>query len=430
MKLYNINNHNEQVSFCEAVIKGLGSNKGLFFPENLPIFSDKEISDLLEMDFINRSAKILYAYLHDEIPFTQILNFLKIAFNFSVPVVKINHNISILELFHGPTLAFKDFGCRFLAQIIPEITNNKLTIILTATSGDTGAAVANAFHNIDNIKVIILYPYKKISIFQEQLICNLGNNIYPLAVEGNFDDCQYLVKEAFDDKKIKKSVKLNSANSINIGRLLAQICYYFEGVSKIPIFLRKKLVVSVPCGNFGNLMAGLLAKSLGLPIKRLIVATNVNNTVPRYLKSGKWSPQPTISTISNSMDISTPNNWPRIKELFLRKDWKWNLLGSGAVSDKETCETIREVNKSNYITEPHTAISYRVLKNKLQDDEFGLCISTAHPVKFLDTIEKILGKKISINSEKFLFSKNCLSKKAKIIPANLNDLRKVILSLN
>ena len=297
-----------------------------------------------------------------------------------------------LELFHGPTLAFKDFGGRFMAQSLAAVTETDGNItILTATSGDTGAAVAHAFYGMDNIQVVILYPKGKISPLQEKLFCTLGKNITTVAVNGTFDDCQALVKQAFDDAELRDDIGLNSANSINISRLMAQICYYFEAVSQLSKAEREQLVISVPSGNFGNLTAGLLAKSLGLPVKRFIAATNVNDTVPRYLQTGEWTPKATVATISNAMDVSQPNNWPRIEELCQLKGWGLNELGYGAVDDQQTAVTLKQMYADGYLCEPHGAIAYNVLEQQLADGETGLFLCTAHPAKFKDVVDDILG---------------------------------------
>ncbi len=278
-----------------------------------------------------------------------------------------------------------------MAQSLAAVTDNdgKITI-LTATSGDTGAAVAHAFYGMDNIKVVILYPKGKISPLQEKMFCTLGKNITTVAVNGTFDDCQALVKQAFDDAELRQEVGLNSANSINISRLMAQICYYFEAVAQLPKSERKDVVISVPSGNFGNLTAGLLAKSLGLPVKRFIAATNVNDTVPRYLQTGDWSPKVTVPTISNAMDVSQPNNWPRIEELCQLKGWGLNELGYGAVTDEQTAETLKQMDAEGYLCEPHGAIAYRILNEQLNEGETGLFLCTAHPAKFKEVVDEIL----------------------------------------
>lgn len=396
MKLYNLKEHQEQVSFGQAVRQGLGRNQGLFFPSELPQFSD--IDALLEMDFVTRSSKILSAFIGDELSEETVSQMVDSAFQFPAPINKVKDGVYALELFHGPTLAFKDFGGRFMAQSLAAVTANSESdiTILTATSGDTGAAVAHAFYGMDNIKVVILYPKGKISPLQEKMFCTLGKNITTVAVNGTFDDCQAIVKQAFDDAELRKEVGLNSANSINISRLMAQICYYFEAVAQLPKAEREQLVISVPSGNFGNLTAGLLAKSLGLPVKRFIAATNENDTVPRYLQTGEWSPKVTVPTISNAMDVSQPNNWPRIEELCQLKGWGFNELGYGAVSDEQTAETLKQMNEEGYLCEPHGAIAYRILNEQLNDGETGLFLCTAHPAKFKEVVDEILDKDIPL----------------------------------
>lgn len=394
MKLYNIKEHDQQVNFEEAVRTGLGRNQGLFFPSELPQFDN--IDELLEMDLVTRSTEILSAFIGNEIPKARLNELVAAAFDFEAPVATVNDNISALELFHGPTLAFKDFGGRFMAQCLKELSDGEKITILTATSGDTGAAVAHAFAGIENINVVIMYPKGKISHLQEQLFCTLGGNIYTLAVEGTFDDCQAMVKHAFEQPELRKTVGLNSANSINISRLMAQICYYFEAVAQLPKEKRDQLVVSVPSGNFGNLTAGILAKSLGLPIKRFIAATNANDTVPRYLETGEWSPNETIATISNAMDVSAPNNWPRVEELARREAFDFKLLASDRVSDEQTKETLKAMHQQGYVCEPHGAIAYRVLEESLQQGEHGLFLCTAHPAKFIESVEEILEIKLDL----------------------------------
>lgn len=396
MKLYNLKDHNEQVSFAQAIKQGLGSQQGLFFPLELPEFERTEIDALLDLDFVTRSSRILSAYIGDEIAAETVFERVKAAFAFPAPVAPVAEDIAALELFHGPTLAFKDFGGRFMAQMLTEVSGDEKITILTATSGDTGAAVAHAFYGLENVRVVILYPQGKISPLQEKLFCTLGGNIHTIAVDSDFDACQALVKKAFDDEELKKAIGLNSANSINISRLLAQICYYFEAVAQLPQEARNQLVVSVPSGNFGDLTAGLLAKSLGLPIKRFIAATNANDTVPRFLSSGNWEPNKTVATLSNAMDVSQPNNWPRVEELFRRKNWQLKTLGFGAVSDETTKETMHELDALGYLSEPHAAIAYRLLRDQLQAGEFGLFLGTAHPAKFKESVEDILGKELDL----------------------------------
>ena len=388
MNLYNIKHPEEQVNFAQAVRQGLGKDQGLFFPENIPHLSN--IDELLALPLVERSQKILGALIGEEIPQAQLAQMVRNAFTFPAPVAKVEEHIYALELFHGPTLAFKDFGGRFMAQALATVRGDGKITILTATSGDTGAAVAHAFYGLENIDVVILYPKGKISPLQEKLFCTLGSNIRTIAINADFDACQALVKQAFDDAELRQAIGLNSANSINISRLLAQVCYYFEAAAQLPKEQRENLVVSVPSGNFGNLTAGLIAKTLGLPIKRFIAATNANDTVPRYLHSGNWSPNATVATLSNAMDVSRPNNWPRVEELFKRNGWALTELHSAAISDAQTEDTLRAMNQLGYLCEPHGAVAYEVLKQDLQAGETGLFLCTAHPAKFKESVERIL----------------------------------------
>ncbi|HDR1038658.1 TPA: threonine synthase [Pasteurella multocida] len=394
MNLYNIKHPEEQVNFAQAVRQGLGKNQGLFFPETLPHFEDMDA--LLALPLVERSQKILSALIGEEISPTQLAKMVENAFTFPAPVAKVEEGVYALELFHGPTLAFKDFGGRFMAQALATVRGEGKITILTATSGDTGAAVAHAFYGLENIDVVILYPQGKISPLQEKLFCTLGGNIRTIAIKGDFDDCQALVKQAFDDAELRQAIGLNSANSINISRLLAQVCYYFEAVAQLPKAARDNLVVSVPSGNFGNLTAGLIAKSLGLPIKRFVASTNVNDTVPRYLRSGNWQPHDTVATLSNAMDVSRPNNWPRVEELFKRNGWALSDLHSDAVNDNETEQTLRAMYAKGYLCEPHGAVAYRVLKQDLQPGETGLFLCTAHPAKFKESVERILALELPL----------------------------------
>ncbi|GLR02550.1 threonine synthase [Vibrio hyugaensis] len=394
MKLYNIKENDEQVSFGQAVRQGLGRNQGLFFPSELPKFDD--IDALLAEDFVSRSTKILSALIGDELAEEQVNALVDAAFQFPAPINQVKDGVYALELFHGPTLAFKDFGGRFMAQSLAAVSDGGKITILTATSGDTGAAVAHAFYGMEDINVVILYPKGKISPLQEKLFCTLGKNIHTVAIDGDFDACQALVKQAFDDSALREEIGLNSANSINISRLMAQICYYFEAAAQMSKQERENLVVSVPSGNFGNLTAGLLAKALGLPIRRFIAATNANDTVPRYLETGKWEPKPTVATTSNAMDVSQPNNWPRIEELCRVKEWGLETLGKGAVSDEQSAQSVKDLYALGYLCEPHGAIAYRVLEEQLQEGETGLFLCTAHPAKFKEVVDDILQSDIDL----------------------------------
>jgi len=406
VKFYNLKENDEQVSFEQAVRQGLGKNQGLFFPENLPQLEN--LSALLSLPMVERSVKVLYPFVQECLSEDELTQIITNAFNFPAQIQPISENSAILELFHGPTLAFKDFGARFMAQCLQYFIkkssdqNEKITI-LTATSGDTGAAVAHAFHGLDNIRVVILYPKGKISLLQEKMFTTLGGNISTIAIEGSFDDCQTLVKDAFDDKALAKTIGLNSANSINISRLLAQVCYYFEAVAQLnrqngdnPL---PEIVFSIPSGNFGNLTAGLIAKAMGLPIKRFIAATNVNDTVPRYLATGEWLPNDTIATISNAMDVSKPNNWPRVEHMITSGIVGKDSVSSSSVDEEETQMMVRQIAKLGYISEPHAAVAYSALKHSLNAGEFGVFLGTAHPAKFKDVVESILGQPIGLPKE-------------------------------
>lgn len=425
MELYNLKDESEKVSFAQAVKQGLGRGQGLFFPREIPFFDAAEMDKLLAMDFVSRSTAILHALIGDEIPEAELAARVRAAFAFPAPLSPVEQDVACLELFHGPTLAFKDFGGRFMAQALAAVAGDKPVTILTATSGDTGAAVAHAFYGLKNVQVVILYPQGKISPLQEKLFCTLGGNIHTVAVQDDFDACQALVKQAFDDEELKQTLHLNSANSINISRLLAQICYYFEAVAQVPEEKRGELVFSVPSGNFGDLTAGVLAKAMGLPVKRFIAATNANDTVPRYLADGQWKPAATVATLSNAMDVSQPNNWPRIEALFARKGWSLKDLRSGAVSDDETRETMRDLAAKGYISEPHAAIAYRLLRSDLQPGEYGIFLGTAHPAKFLESVEAILDRKLPLPAE--LAERADLPLLSAVLPADFAALRDYLL---
>ncbi len=387
MELINIKHPEEAVSFRQAVLQGLGSGQGLFFPRQIKPLAN--LNSLLEQPFVPRSAAILHHLLDGELDQQAVLEMVESAFDFPLPVRSLNERISALELFHGPSLAFKDFGARFMANCLTRFRDQGPMTILTATSGDTGAAVAHAYYQQAGIEVVILYPKGRISPLQEKLFCTLGGNIRTVAVDADFDTCQALVKQAFDDPGLRQAIGLNSANSINIARLVAQTCYYFEAAAQSADVTR--LVFSVPSGNFGNVTAGLLASALGLPYKRLIAATNANDTVPRYLASGRWDPHATISTLTNAMDISNPNNFPRVLELGSRHGLSLSeLLSSFSLNDEQTREAMRALWRQGYMADPHSALAWAVLESDLLDNELGCFLCTAHPAKFIESIKDVL----------------------------------------
>lgn len=394
MELVNLKDPSDKVSFAQAVKKGLGKNQGLYFPTSLPKFDD--IDAILEMAFVERSVEILSQLIGDEIPRDRLQGIVERAFAFEAPLAKVTDNIYSLELFHGPTLAFKDFGGRFMAQCLTEIAAGEKITILTATSGDTGAAIAHAFHGLDNINVVILFPKGKISPLQEKLFTTLGDNIHTVSIEDDFDACQQMVKSAFDDVEVREGLHLNSANSINISRLVAQVCYYFEAVSQLSKEQRDDLVISVPSGNFGNLTAGMIAKTMGLPVKHFVAATNLNDTVPRYLKTGEWDPKSTVATMSNAMDVSQPNNWPRIEAIIEQGYLSREILSGDMVDEDYTQVAMRQLAQLGYVTEPHAAIAYKALLRHMDEGDTGIFLGTAHPAKFRETVENVLGQPISL----------------------------------
>lgn len=394
MELFNLKDNTDTASFAQAVKKGLGKNQGLYFPQQFSSFDN--IDEILSMPFVERSVEILTRLIGDEMDKEDVKSIVEKAFVFGAPLVEVKDNVYSLELYHGPTLAFKDFGGRFMAQVLSVIAKGQPITILTATSGDTGAAVAHAFHGIDNINVVILYPKGKISVLQEKLFTTLGDNIHTVAIEDDFDACQQLVKSAFDDPEVREGLHLNSANSINISRLLAQVCYYFEAISQLEADKRDNVVVSVPSGNFGNLTAGMIAKVMGLPIKKFVAATNSNDTVPRYLKTGQWEPNTTVATLSNAMDVSQPNNWPRIEALIEQGFIDKKLLVGDAVDEEYTQVAMKQLAQLGYISEPHAAIAFKSLMRFMEEGDTGIFLGTAHPAKFRESVENVLGQPISL----------------------------------
>lgn len=386
----NLAHPEDRVSFETAVRRGLGKGQGLYFPEHIAPRDD--IDALLALPFQARSAHLLAQLTGLDHALVESL--VDRAFDFPVKQVQVDDRIHALELFHGPSLAFKDFGARFLAACLGAFSDGSPTTILTATSGDTGAAVAHAFHGIEGVRAVILYPRGRISPLQEKLFCTLGGNIHTISVDADFDTCQALVKEAFDHEHLRARLGLNSANSINVARLLAQVCYYFESVAQLgggrPTFC-------VPSGNFGNITACLVARTLGLPMSRVLAATNRNDTVPRYLADGTWAPRATVATLSNAMDISRPNNFPRVEELARRAGVTIDdYLEAVAVSDDDTRAAVKALDDQGYLADPHSALAWQALAGMLKDDEEGVFLCTAHPAKFAEVIEDTLGRPVPL----------------------------------
>ena len=424
MNYYSLNNKNQKVNFQKAVINGLAPDKGLYFPEiisplpetffkGIELFTNEEIA-----------FEVIKQFVGDEIPEEELKQIIKETLSFDFPLVRIEENIFSLELFHGPTMAFKDVGARFMSRCLAYFNRNidQENTVLVATSGDTGGAVANGFLGVKGVEVVILYPSGKVSDIQERQLTTLGQNITALEVDGVFDNCQDMVKEAFLDEDLKYK-NLTSANSINIARWLPQMFYFFFAYKELKKF-NKPLIVSCPSGNFGNICAGIIAKKLGLPLTHFVAATNSNDTIPRFLNNGVYNPKPSTATISNAMDVGNPSNFVRIQEMYnndlaeFEKDFS-----SYNFSDEETLFEMQNIyTNTGYISEPHGAIGYLGLKKELQNhrNSIGIFLETAHPIKFLDVVEPVLNIKLEIPKQ----IESVLDKeKISIKISNYNDLK-------
>ncbi|ALM48089.1 threonine synthase [Flavobacterium psychrophilum] len=428
MKYYSLNNHNVIASFAAASITGIAPDKGLYFPESIPQLDSDFINNIENYSNIEIALKAITPFIGDEIPLGELKKIVEETLSFEFPTVEVENGIYALELYHGPTLAFKDVGARFMSRCLNYFTQgeNKKITILVATSGDTGGAVASGFLGVEGINVVILYPSGKVSDIQEKQLTALGQNITALEVNGSFDDCQDMVKQAFLDENLK-NINLTSANSINIARWLPQMFYYFFAYKQLK-HLGKPLAISVPSGNFGNICAGLMAKHIGLPIAHFVAATNVNDTVPRYMDSKKYSPLITKETLSNAMDVSNPSNFARILELFNNNfgDLQ-NELSSYSFTDSHTLDTINKLyTKNSYLADPHGAVGYLGLKRHLENhpDRTGVFLETAHPVKFPQHIEKELGIKIPVPTS---LAPLLAKKKQSIAIKSYNELRDYLL---
>lgn len=394
MNFYNIKDHSEIVSFKEATLQGLGKEKGLFVPERLPRLSEDFFKNIEEKTDLEIAITALYPFVEGSLTREKLLEILGEVFSFKTPVVPILKNTSILELFHGPTMAFKDVGARFMARCLGTFSDKQRPVtVLVATSGDTGSAVAHGFHNVEGVRVIILFPKGKVSPFQEFQMTSLGGNITAVEVSGTFDDCQALVKQALHDNTLHQELALSSANSINVARFLPQMLYYFFAYKQLKAILKdKRWVVSVPSGNFGNLTAGLYAQAMGLPIERFIASTNANDTFLRYVESGDYQPKPSVSTYSNAMDVGDPSNFVRIQELFENQHERIKKeIHTATVSDTETLDEIQRIYaQTGYILDPHAAVGHRLLERFLTSSDYGTVLGTAHPLKFDEVIQKVI----------------------------------------
>ena len=422
MKYYSLNHSSKKASFKEAVVNGIASDKGLYFPQEVTPLSKEFIQNISEYSNEEIAFEVIKQFVGDEIPESHLKEIINKTISFDFPVVKIDENLGSLELFHGPTMAFKDVGASFMSQCLSYFNqgNEEQITVLVATSGDTGGAVANGFLKASGVNVVILYPSGKVSEIQEKQLTTLGHNITALEVDGVFDDCQDMVKSAFLDSEIQR--KLTSANSINVARWLPQMFYFFFAYKQVYKDF-KEVVISVPSGNFGNICAGLMAQKIGLPIKHFIASTNINDTVPQFLATGSYQPKPSKPTISNAMDVGNPSNFIRIQELF---DNDINSLkktfSSYSFTDNATKDIMKKIHSDlYYVADPHGATGFLGLQEYgLDKNEMGIFFETAHPVKFLDTVEDTLKIKLEIPPQ---IEKVLGEKKTSIKISNYKELK-------
>lgn len=439
MNYYSLNKQSPAVSFHEATILGQAPDKGLYFPEFIPQVDKALIENIQHISNEEIAYRVIKPYIGNEIPDDVLQRIVNETVNFDIPLVPINETISSLELFHGPTLAFKDIGARFMSRCLGYFVkdSNKKVTVLVATSGDTGGAVANGFYNVDGVDVVILYPSGKVSSVQEKQLTTLGNNIHALEVNGTFDDCQLLVKQAFADEVLNKQLFLTSANSINVARWLPQQFYYFfaykqwlnspsvDGGGEPP-------VICVPSGNFGNICAGILAHISGLPVQHFIAACNANDTVPQFMLTQNYQPKSAVATISNAMDVGNPSNFIRILELFAHQFPQLKeKLSAYSITDDETKATMKRVyDETGYILDPHGAVGYLALERYLQlhPSAKGMILETAHPVKFYDVVEPVLNRKIELPDE----VKSIMTREKHVVSIDVNykELTEYLLKLN
>ncbi|GAB5523047.1 MAG: threonine synthase [Roseivirga sp.] len=398
MQYYSTNRKSPAVGFKEAVINSLPPDNGLYFPESIPMLSAEVLSDFGSLTLPQLGFEMMKPFVSD-IPEADLLEILEDVLSFEIPLVQVADDIYSLELYHGPTYAFKDVGARFLARCLgyfSQASDQEVTI-LVATSGDTGGAVANGFYGVEGVKVVILYPSGKVSDLQEKQLTTLGGNISALEVDGDFDDCQALVKQAFLDKELNEKLSLTSANSINIARWMPQSIYYAWMLKQLP---SEDLLIAVPSGNYGNITAAMLAKRMGFPLGRFLACSNANDVVPRYLQSSAYEPEPTIATYANAMDVSKPSNFPRMQELYDNSYKAITADVSGfSLSDEQILQTISDCRREDrYLLDPHGAIGYAGLKALCQPGQRGVFLETAHPIKFAPTMAGALGQELHVPS--------------------------------
>ena len=429
MNYYSTNGKAPMASLEKAVVKGLAEDRGLYMPERIKTLSQEFFDHIEQLSFQEIACHVADAFFGEDVPADMLKQIVCDTLSFDVPVVPVKENIYSLELFHGPTLAFKDVGARFMARLLHYFNGGETVNVLVATSGDTGSAVANGFLGVEGIHVYVLYPKGKVSPIQEYQFTTLGQNITALEVDGVFDDCQTLVKNAFMDEELNHHMKLTSANSINVARFLPQSFYYFYAYSQMKQRgLADNLVVCVPSGNFGNICSALIGKRMGLPIKRFIAANNANDVFYKYLQTGKYEPKASIQTIANAMDVGAPSNFARILDLYkgsheaICKD-----ISGAAYTDGQITETIREcLSDTGYQLDPHGACGYRALQEGLKPDETGVFLETAHPAKFKETVEQITGKPVEIPAKLAAFMKG--TKQSVSISNDFTDFKLYLLN--
>jgi threonine synthase len=429
LKYYSTSNKTHQVSLEKAVIKGLAPDNGLYMPEKLTPMPASFFDTLHQKSFQEIAFEVANHLLGEDVAPSELRRMVNHTISFDAPLIKLEENIFSLELFHGPTLAFKDFGARFMSQLLGHFArkSNREVTILVATSGDTGSAVANGFLGVEGTKVVVLYPSGKVSEVQEKQFTTLGKNIVSLEVDGTFDDCQRLVKQAFMDDELQSKLFLTSANSINIARLIPQSFYYFYAWSRLEN--RSNVVFSVPSGNFGNLTAGLIAKKLGLSIHHFVASTNANDIVPHYLLTKEFLPKPSVSTISNAMDVGNPSNFARILDLF-QGDWNQisSVVTGYSFSDAETKSIMKSVfQKQGYIVDPHGAVGLLGLKKYLASNKeaTGIFLETAHPTKFISVVEDAIDARLELPEKLKLFLGG--TKQSVRIPDNFSRFKSLLL---
>ena len=431
MQFYSLNKQSPDVNFKDATINGQAPDKGLYFPHEIPQVKKELIDNIENISNDEIAFEVIKPYVGDTIAENELRRIASETVNFSIPLVSVNENISSLELYHGPTLAFKDVGARFMSRCLGHFVkdSDKKVTVLVATSGDTGGAVANGFYNVDGVEVVILYPSGKVSSVQEKQLTTLGKNITALEVQGNFDDCQQMVKAAFLDEELNKKYFLTSANSINVARWLPQQFYYFFAYKQ---WKQKDNppVVCVPSGNFGNICAGLLANASGLPVKHFIAATNANDVVPEFFNNGTYAPKKAVATISNAMDVGNPSNFVRIMQLFQQQvSALKNKVSSVSVTDAITKETLLSVyKKHHYLCDPHGAVAYYALENYLNNHpgDKGIFLETAHPVKFYDVVEPVINETVPVPET--IQQQLQLEKKSIVIKPGAENLKEFLLS--